>query len=97
MTNEPSYDSRVDTYQHIAVVRGYLLEVVSDLLYRAHDHDLSKRRRSRHSTSSPQSSKTAATAVTSTRASSKAWAKRWRITTPSTGTTRNTGLTGLRT
>jgi hypothetical protein len=42
MTNEPSYDSRVDTYQHIAVVRGYLLEVVSDLLYRAHDHDLSK-------------------------------------------------------
>lgn len=41
MIDEP-YDSRVDTYAHIAVVRGYLLEVVTDLIYRGHDHDLSK-------------------------------------------------------
>lgn len=42
MLDEPAYDSRVDTYQHIAVVRGYLLEVANDLIYRGHDHDLSK-------------------------------------------------------
>jgi len=37
-----SYDSRPDTYAHIATVREYLLRVVHDLIYRAHDHDLSK-------------------------------------------------------
>lgn len=42
MSDQPPYDSRVDTYAHIAVVRGYVLEVIRDLLYRAHDHDLSK-------------------------------------------------------
>lgn len=36
------YDSRVDTYAHIAVVRGYLLQIVNDLIYRGHDHDASK-------------------------------------------------------
>lgn len=41
MIDEP-YDSRVDTYAHIAVVRGYLLEIATDLIYRGHDHDLSK-------------------------------------------------------
>lgn len=42
MVDQPPYDSRVDTYAHIAVVRGYCLEIANDLLYRAHDHDLSK-------------------------------------------------------
>ena len=37
-----SYDSRPDTYAHIAVVRGYLLKIATDLTYRGHDHDLSK-------------------------------------------------------
>lgn len=37
-----SYDSRPETYAHIATVRDYLNRVVVDLLYRAHDHDLSK-------------------------------------------------------
>jgi hypothetical protein len=36
------YDSRVDTHAHIAVVRGYLLQVAVDLMYRGNDHDLSK-------------------------------------------------------
>jgi hypothetical protein len=39
MTN---YDSRPDTYEHIAKVRGYLLEVVEELTRRAHVHDNSK-------------------------------------------------------
>jgi hypothetical protein len=36
------FDSRPDTYAHIAVVRGYICEVINNLLYRGHDHDLSK-------------------------------------------------------
>lgn len=36
------YDSRPDTYAHIATVRGYLLQVANLLIYRGHDHDLSK-------------------------------------------------------
>jgi hypothetical protein len=36
------YDSRPDTYAHIATVRGYLLQVVQQLIWRGHDHDLSK-------------------------------------------------------
>jgi hypothetical protein len=37
-----NYDSRPDTYEHIAKVRGYLLDVVADLTRRAHAHDRSK-------------------------------------------------------
>jgi Family of unknown function (DUF5662) len=37
-----TYDSRPDTYAHIAVVRGNLLQVAHLLIYRGHDHDLSK-------------------------------------------------------
>lgn len=36
------YDSRPDTYAHIAVVRGYLLTAAQLLMWRGHDHDLSK-------------------------------------------------------
>lgn len=36
------YDSRPDTYVHIAVVRGYLLQIAYLLTMRGHDHDLSK-------------------------------------------------------
>lgn len=36
------YDSRPDTYAHIATVRGYLLKVAYLLTMRGHDHDLSK-------------------------------------------------------
>jgi hypothetical protein len=36
------FDSRPDTYAHIATVRGYLLQVVQQLIWRGHDHDLSK-------------------------------------------------------
>lgn len=36
------YDSRPETYAHIATVRGYLLQIVNLLMYRGHDHDLSK-------------------------------------------------------
>lgn len=38
----PPYDSRPETYQHIARVRGLLLEVVWKLLERGHEHDASK-------------------------------------------------------
>lgn len=37
-----SYDSRPDTHAHIGVVRGLLLDVVRELLDRAHVHDQSK-------------------------------------------------------
>jgi len=37
-----SYDSRPDTYEHIGQVRGLLLQVVRELLDRAHVHDASK-------------------------------------------------------
>jgi hypothetical protein len=37
-----NYDSRPETYEHISVVRGLLLQVVHDLLHRAHVHDRSK-------------------------------------------------------
>ena len=37
-----TYDSRPETYAHIATVRGYLLQIVNLLMYRGHDHDLSK-------------------------------------------------------
>lgn len=37
-----SYDSRPETYEHIAVVRSFLLDVVKELLDRAHGHDASK-------------------------------------------------------
>jgi hypothetical protein len=36
------YDSRVDTYEHIAKVRGYLHAAIGELLWRAHVHDESK-------------------------------------------------------
>jgi hypothetical protein len=36
------YDSRPDTYEHIAKVRGYVLDCVHDLIARADIHDLSK-------------------------------------------------------
>lgn len=36
------FDSRPDTYAHIATVRGYLLQVVQQIIWRGHDHDLSK-------------------------------------------------------
>jgi hypothetical protein len=36
------YDSRPDTYAHIATVRGFLLAVVEDFLNRAQVHDASK-------------------------------------------------------
>jgi hypothetical protein len=36
------YDSRPDTYEHIAEVRGRLLNVAVMLIRRAHDHDASK-------------------------------------------------------
>jgi hypothetical protein len=36
------YDSRVDTYKHIAVVRGYLLTIAYIIMMRGDDHDLSK-------------------------------------------------------
>lgn len=37
-----AYDSRPDTYAHIATVREYLLKVAHLLTMRGHDHDLSK-------------------------------------------------------
>jgi hypothetical protein len=37
-----AYDSRPDTYAHIATVRGYLLSVAREITFRGHDHDLSK-------------------------------------------------------
>ncbi len=36
------YDSRIDTYEHIAKVRGFLLAAAQNLLQRAHIHDASK-------------------------------------------------------
>ena len=36
------YDSRPDTYEHIARVRGLLMAAAEDLLWRAHVHDESK-------------------------------------------------------
>jgi hypothetical protein len=36
------YDSRPDTHEHIAKVRRYVLEIVHDLIERAHEHDRSK-------------------------------------------------------
>lgn len=37
-----TFDSRPQTYEHIGVVRGYLAQVVKQLLDRAQDHDASK-------------------------------------------------------
>lgn len=37
-----SYDSTVDTFKHIAVVRGFLMRVVQSIINRAEAHDLSK-------------------------------------------------------
>lgn len=37
-----TYDSRPETYEHIARVRGLLLEAAGDLLRRGHEHDSSK-------------------------------------------------------
>jgi hypothetical protein len=37
-----TYDSRPDTYQHIATVRTCVLTVAADLIRRAHEHDESK-------------------------------------------------------
>lgn len=37
-----AYDSRPETYAHIGVVRGYLAEVVKQMLDRAQAHDASK-------------------------------------------------------
>ena len=36
------YDSRPDTYKHMDVVRGYLLDIAYLLMMRGHDHDHSK-------------------------------------------------------
>lgn len=40
--SDQRYDSRPDTYEHIAKVRGYLLNAVVMLMRRAHMHDQSK-------------------------------------------------------
>lgn len=41
--SEPAgYDSRPDTYAHIAEVRDALLRLATDLIYRAHHHDRTK-------------------------------------------------------
>ena len=37
-----TYDSRIDTYEHIAVVRMYLMDVVEQLIHRSLVHDNSK-------------------------------------------------------
>lgn len=37
-----SYNSRVDTYAHIATVREYMTKIIANLMWRANDHDLSK-------------------------------------------------------
>lgn len=37
-----AYDSRIDTYKHIAVVRGFILRVIQNLQSRSEAHDLSK-------------------------------------------------------
>jgi len=37
-----SFDSRPDTYEHIAKVRGYMLMAAQELIERAHTHDQSK-------------------------------------------------------
>jgi len=37
-----SYDSRVDTYEHIQQVRYYLLDVAKRLIQRSFEHDASK-------------------------------------------------------
>lgn len=42
MTSRRSYDSRPDTYEHIAHVRRYLLDIAVMLIRRAHEHDASK-------------------------------------------------------
>jgi hypothetical protein len=39
-----AYDSRLDTYEHVAEVRRLLIGVAMDLLKRAHEHDTSKLR-----------------------------------------------------
>jgi hypothetical protein len=39
-----AYDSRPDTFEHIASVRGVLLRVACDIIRRADDHDRSKLR-----------------------------------------------------
>jgi len=36
------YDSRPDTYQHMGIVRSYLLSVAFELILRGDNHDLSK-------------------------------------------------------
>lgn len=41
MSAEP-YDSRTDTMLHIGQVRRYVLQVIADLIDRAHHHDASK-------------------------------------------------------
>lgn len=38
----PPYDSRPDTYAHIATVRLYLSRIIQKFLYRMEDHDMSK-------------------------------------------------------
>jgi hypothetical protein len=42
MGSRVTYDSRPDTHEHIAEVRGRLLDVAADLTRRAHVHDRSK-------------------------------------------------------
>lgn len=37
-----SYDSRLDTHEHISKVRSYLAEVIYDLMGRSYRHDASK-------------------------------------------------------
>jgi len=37
-----AYDSRIDTYKHIATVRGFIQQVVKNLISRGEAHDLSK-------------------------------------------------------
>lgn len=38
MRSVTGYDSRPDTYEHIGVVRAYLLEIVRGLLHRSQVH-----------------------------------------------------------
>lgn len=42
LPSQSAYDSRPDTYAHITEVRSRLMQVVRDLMTRAHVHDASK-------------------------------------------------------
>lgn len=42
MVEKDKYDSRIDTFEHIATVQGFLMRVIFNLMKRADVHDLSK-------------------------------------------------------